>query len=202
MRSLKNRFEKAAGEKDGAVRAVKIAAVISDALSEIDIEPVLVGGAAVAFYTDGKYTTRDIDMTAPSRKDVGDVMGTLGFKKFGKDYINKALNVYVEFPSEAIGPTERYSIIKIEDTGLKIISIEDLIVDRLNSFRHWGSSVDGLNSLRLLELGLADEARLEERAREEDVLDALDHIQGVLQEVIRKKISADAASRMLERFIK
>lgn len=197
---LRDKLNRASREKDGAFRGVKIAAVISEAFREIDIEPVLVGGGAVAFYTEGKYTTRDIDMISPSGKDIEEIMERLGFSKFGKDYSNKKLKIYVEFPSDALGPTERANIIRIGTSRLKIISIEDLIVDRLCAFKYWRSTVDGVNALIMLELGIADKARVEDRAREEDVLDALDYIEDSLQIIIRKRLPPAKASDLLAKY--
>ncbi|MFH1653861.1 MAG: hypothetical protein ABIE74_07365 [Pseudomonadota bacterium] len=199
---LKNALKKAIKEADLGIRGVKIASVIAEALHEIDIDPVLVGGAAVAFYSDGRYVTEDIDMLAPSGPDVQEVMEELGFSRFGKDYINKELNIYVEFPGSSLGPTERAIVIKVGDVDLKIVSIEDLIIDRLNAFKYWKSAVDGVNALNMLELGIGDEGRIINRAREDDVLDALDYIRGVLRKVIRQKINPQLASELLMAYFK
>lgn len=199
-KKLQDKIKRASKEKDRALRGVKVAAVISEALKEIGIDPILVGGSAVAFYTEGKYTTHDIDMISPSGKDIEEVMGRLGFSKFGKDYSNKQLKIYVEFPSDALGPTEKVNIIKVGTSRLKIISIEDLIVDRLCAFKYWGSTVDGVNALIMLELGIAKKARVEDRAREEDVLDALDFVENALERIIRTKLTPKQASELLARF--
>ena len=187
---------------DRPTRGIKIAALISEALKTIDIDPVLVGGSAVAFYTEGKYTTDDIDMVAPSGPDVQKIMTLLGFIKTGKDFINKELGIYIEFPSEFLGPTEKTSTITIKGHDLTIISIEDLIIDRLASFKYWKSTVDGVNALMMLELGIANKARVEKRAREEDVLDALDYIENALELIIRKKLSTEEATEKLNRYHK
>lgn len=197
---LQDKLGRAAKEKDTALRGVKVAAVVSDALREIGIDPILVGGSAVAFYTEGKYTTHDIDMISPSGKDIEEIMKRLGFSKFGKDYSNKKLKIYIEFPSDALGPTEKVNIIKIGTSRLKIISVEDLIVDRLCAFKYWRSTIDGVNALIMLELGIADRKRVERRAREEDVLDALDYVEDVLKKVIRKRLSPGQASDLLAKF--
>lgn len=199
-KSLQDELKLASREKDTALRGARIAAVVSSALREIGIDPVLVGGSAVAFYTGGRYTTHDIDMISPSGKDIEEVMGRLGFSKFGKDYSNKRLKIYVEFPGDALGPTERTNVIKIGASRLRIISLEDLIVDRLCAYKYWRSTVDGVNALIMLELGIADRARVEDRAREEDVLDALDYIENALQNVIRKKLNSTEASDLLAQF--
>jgi predicted nucleotidyltransferase len=198
---LRKRMARAAAEKDPALRGVRIAAVVARALGEAGIEPTLVGGAAVAFYTEGRHTTRDVDLVAPSGPTVDEAMRRLGLRRRGKDYLSEDRTVYVELPSAALGPTERTDVIEIDGVALRIISIEDLIVDRLCAFKFWKSGIDGLNALILLELGTADRARVESRAGEEDVLDALDHVEDVLERAVRTNLSPDEASDLLNRFL-
>ena len=201
-KKIKKKLRKASREKDESLRGVRIAAVIADALREVNIDPVLVGGAVVSFYTEGKYTTRDIDMISPSGKEVDEVMAQLGFVKQGKDFVNETLSIYVEFPSDSLGPTEKVNVTRVDGTKLKIISLEDIIVDRLCAFKFWRSDVDGVNAMIMLELGEADKIRLEHRASEEDVLDALDYVKYVLETVIRKRLSPTEANQLLKRFAK
>lgn len=195
-------LKKASEEKDKALRGVRIASVITAALNPVGIDPVLVGGSAVAYFTDGVYTTNDIDMIAPTTNELKQVMKELGFGKIGKDFVNKRLGIYVEFPSDALGPTEKYSKLNLEGSTINIISIEDLIVDRLAAFKYWKSGIDGVNALMMLEQDLADRGRLEDRAREEDVLDALDHVEFVLKEATRNNMAQDKASNLLMSFWK
>jgi len=181
---------------------VRIAAAIARALRAIDQEPVLVGGAAVEFYTHGAYTTRDIDMVAPGGPALKECMAGLGFEQSGKDFIHRALNIYIEFPSVALGPGEHADIITIDDTTLEIISIEDLIVDRLCAYKFWRSGIDGVNAMILIELGKDDRATTERKAHTADVVDAMDHIRIVRERVIRERLSPQQASALVEKFIR
>lgn len=200
--NLKNRLRAASREKDYALRGVKIAAIISEAFQDAGIEPILVGGTAVSFYTGGKYATRDIDMISPSGRATDSIMSNLGFSKHGKDFINHSLKIYIEFPNSSLGPTEKIKVIRIEKHALKIISIEDLIIDRLCAFKFWKSSIDGVNAMMLMSIETVDEERLESRASEEDVLDTMDYIEHVLETVIRKKLAPSEATEMLNRYLK
>ncbi|MBI5298803.1 MAG: hypothetical protein HY877_00675 [Deltaproteobacteria bacterium] len=198
LNNLKSLLRKAAGEKDLARRGVKIAAVIAEALRKIGEDPVLVGGAAVEFYTDGNYATKDIDMIAMGGPLLWKVMEELGFKRRGKDFINELLKIYIEFPSATLNPGEKSDQIDVESIPLKIISLEDLIVDRLAAYKFWKSGIDGLNALFLLELGKADMQRLRERAGAKEIQDALDWVLKIYEEVFRKKLSKSEASKKLE----
>lgn len=187
----------AAKIKDSAERAVGIAAVLARALRQVGQDPVLVGGAAVEFYTQGGYSTEDIDMVAPGGADLVKTMEQLGFEKMGKDFIHEPLKVYVEFPGASLGPDERFQEIQMGGQHLRIISVEDLIVDRLASFKFWQSAIDGTNAMLLLELENIDETRLLFRARQENTEDALGSIRALKDEVIRKKLNKEKGSRLL-----
>lgn len=202
INKLKSRLLEASKEKDPGPRGARIAAVISDALATAQLDTVLVGGAAVAFYTNGDYTTNDIDVVAPSSDQLPEIMHMLGFERIGKDHINRDLNIYVEFPGEKLGPTEEFINLKIDGTVLKIVSIEDLIIDRLCAYKFWRSEIDGVNALRMITLGIGSRKRIEERASEEDVLDALDHVEGVLESSIRLGLSSLETNDRLRRFFK
>ncbi|MCC6272964.1 MAG: hypothetical protein IT572_05815 [Deltaproteobacteria bacterium] len=196
--TLKNALKGAARSKNPAERGVRIAAILAEALRGIGQEPVLVGGAAVEFYTQGGYSTSDIDMVAPGGEALASLMRELGFKKAGKDYVDEQNKIYVEFPGESLGPSERYVDLQIDGRTLKVLSAEDLIVDRLCAFKFWQSAVDGVNALLLEELTEYDAARLRERAREEEVEDALDLLHQVRETAIRRKLSRSESSSLLE----
>lgn len=201
LNNLKSLLRKAAAEKKLARRGVKIAAVIAEALRQIGDDPVLVGGAAVEFYTDGNYSTKDIDMIAMGGPSLWKVMEELGFKRQGKDFIHSGLNIYIEFPSDALNPDEKSDLIEIDGIPLKIISIEDLIVDRLVAYQFWKSSIDGLNAIFLLELGKGDMQRVRERAEAREVQDALNRVLKIYEEAYRKKLGKKEASEKLGRWL-
>lgn len=201
-KKLNKKMAGAAAEKKASLRGVKIASVIAEALRQINVDAILVGGSAVAFYTEGKYTTQDIDMIAPSGKDTEHIMKQIGFSRHGKDYIHDDLDIYVEFPSDQLEPTEQINIINVGNIKLKIISIEDMIVDRLCAFKYWKSEIDGVNALIMIELGIGDQRRIEDRAREEDVLDALDYLEHAREITIRKKLTPKKSSELLRKYFR
>lgn len=201
LKNLKNHkvlLQKAASEKNLARRGVKIAAVIADALRTVGQDPILVGGAAVEFYTEGGYATKDIDMVAPGGPDLMEVMKQLGFKRRGKDFIHNQLEIYVEFPGEALGGERHSILLDVDGIPLQIISVEDLIVDRLCSYKFWKSEIDGLAALLLLESGNIDSNLLSAQAKKEDVEDALLWIQKIFEEIFRKKLGKKKASKKLK----
>lgn len=198
LANLKKELSVAASNQDPARRAVGIAAIVAEALRTVDQDPILVGGAAVEFYTQGGYSTADIDMVSEGGADLIRVMAELGFEKVGKDFIDKKNRIYIEFPGRNLGPTERVNTIQVEKRSLRILSVEDLIVDRLCACKFWRSVLDGVHALLLLEIEDVEDRRLKERALEESVTDVLKIIQEVREESIRKKLSPKKASQLME----
>lgn len=194
---LKNDLRGAASLQNAAERGVVVASIIAEALRTVGQDPILVGGSAVEFYTEGGYSTVDIDMVCMGGAPVYALMQELGFSKIGKDFINQDLELYVEFPSGSLRPSEQSRVIAVAGRSLRIISVEDLIVDRLCSFKFWQSAVDGVNAMLLLELGEADRLRIGTRAKEEDVDDALQMVIDIETAVIRKKMSRKQASHLI-----
>lgn len=202
INQLNKELAQAANAKNPSERAIRIATIIAESLRSIQQNPILVGGAAVEFYTQGGYSTSDIDMIAEGGQDLIQIMESLGFEKIGKDFVNKKLKIYIEFPGRNLKANEQTILLKIKDKTLKIISIEDLIVDRLCAFKFCQSAIDGLNTLLLLENNDLDEKRLLQRAKEEKVEEALKGLLKIREEVIRKKISPKTSNEVLERFMK
>ena len=200
LTQLKKQLAKAAAEPSPERRGVFVANVISKALQPLGEHPVLVGGSAVAFYTSAQYTTNDIDMIAVGGPKVSTRMLELGFRRCGKDYVHDELALYVEFPSSSLGPGERWITLDLGKDQLRIISIEDLIVDRLNHYKYFQSTIDALNVMMLLELPNLDMGEIEKKAQIEDTLDALDYINRVQKKIIRKKLNKEEANNLLKRY--
>ncbi len=111
--------------------------------------PVLVGGAAVELYTLGAYTTGDVDLIGSVTPRVARALTAAGFERRGRHWIHEASQLFVEFPASALEPQEESRWVDLQGQRVLIISIEDLLVDRLGAWQHWTSSVDGANALRL-----------------------------------------------------
>ena len=147
--------------------------------------PVVVGGEAVELYTQGSYTTGDIDIKSP-RGATESVLKKWGFRKKGRTWFNKELDIYVDWVGAAFDEGEeaenRVTTIKIaKGLEIKVISIEDLVIDRLNAAKWWGD-VDSLMWAKVL-LGVKrrlgrkiDLTYLQKRADEEDTKDFLNKI--------------------------
>lgn len=146
--------------------------------------PVLIGGLALSYYTREVYFTADIDLAYADREALDEVLQELGFAKKGRYWVHSGLDIAVEAPASALaGEDARPETVDLEG-GLfcVVIGLEDLIIDRLNACKHWGSEVDGeMTELLIARYGAeVDWAYLEKKAAmpENDTLAELRALKG------------------------
>ncbi len=142
---LRELIKKATLTQNRLERQFYLAAAISSAFEKRGIQAVLVGGVVVEYYTAGGYTTADIDMILPplEKHEIETVMKELGFERF-EDYrhwLHPRIPIPVEFPP---GPlqighllVQEVNEIEIERIRLKILKVEDILLDRLIMAREW-----------------------------------------------------------------
>jgi predicted nucleotidyltransferase len=142
---LQKLIDTATATKDKLERQIYVAVIISSAFEKKGIQTVLVGGAVVEYYTAGGYTTADIDMILPplEKQEIETVMKELGFERF-EDYrhwLHPDIPVPVEFPP---GPLQvghlliqEVNEIEVEKIKLKILKVEDILLDRLIMAQEW-----------------------------------------------------------------
>lgn len=171
--------------EDRARRVLTTAAVVADALSTAGCSAVLVGGGAVEIYTRSAYTTHDLDFVAAQSDALDRAMVELGFARVGRHWIHEGFRLAVEFPGAVLHPAESVTI-DIDGLKLHVIAVEDLIVDRLASWKYWRWHADGAAAALLLaQHPDLDAERLDERATTEDVADALAVLQSAAADQVR-----------------
>lgn len=136
-------------------------------------KPILVGGSAVEFYTRGISKSIDLDLV-DEKLVLPDILRKLGFKRKGRHFYKD--RIYVEIPSRVL--KGRSIIVKYKNYKLRIICVEDLIIDRLNACVFWNSLIDCEQARMLLRAykKKLDFVYLKERAIKEDVLTFLESI--------------------------
>jgi hypothetical protein len=132
---------------EGPARTAALVGWIQGLFDDDGTVPVLVGGAAVELYTLGAYTTGDVDLVGSVARGVARILEEAGFERHGRHWIQEQAQVFVEFPGDALGPDEAALWLELEGQRVRIISVEDLLVDRLGAWEYWQSSVDGVNAL-------------------------------------------------------
>ncbi|MBI2266976.1 MAG: hypothetical protein HYU64_17740 [Armatimonadetes bacterium] len=180
---MKEELEKTASIEDPVKRRAAFLAVFSrELVLRGGSPPIVVGGEALELYTQGSYTTGDIDIKAPLDLTKA-VLEEWGFKKRGRTWFSKELDIYIDWLGDSLaeGREAEDRVVKIkiaEDLEIRVVSVEDLIIDRLNAARWWGD-VDSLMWARVL-VGIkercgeyVDLTYLRKRAQEEDIEDCL-----------------------------
>ncbi|MED4610255.1 hypothetical protein P9248_01310 [Bacillus subtilis] len=138
---------------------INTASVITKLLEKDNITPIIVGGLSVEIYTENDYTTRDIDFVSDGRHKIEEVLFSLGFRKEGtKDFVHDEIEISVEIPDNFLaGDYEKIVKMKITDElYVYVISIEDIILDRLRAATAWKSREDSRWGFELLSRNVDD----------------------------------------------
>ncbi len=165
------------GTEETLRRRILFVGLLSAAIRDLGWpEPVIVGGHAVEFYSDGDYPTLDIDLAGAS-EPVAEVLDAWGFGREGRHWFDDALNIVVEVPGGQLAPAQLEHVVSVRSRGVTayVIGIEDLIVDRLAACVFWKHD-ESCEWAEILLRGAAelDLPYLKQRAAEEAVLERLD----------------------------
>lgn len=111
--------------------------------------PIVVGGEAVEIYSQGSYTTGDIDIKAPYDIMAG-VLDSFGFERLGgkRTWLNREIGIGIDWLGSSLDEGEeaerRTNTIVVDGLPVRVISAEDLVVDRLSASRFWGDEDSAL----------------------------------------------------------
>ena len=135
---------------------------------------VLVGGGAVEFYTVGGYTTGDVDLIG-DRALVRDLLLSAGFREQGRLFLRPELGLVAEVLSMTRRPTEDVTTVVVEGYPVPILTVEDVIIDRLLAAKFWKSPTDWEQAILLAATHQKrlDRAKLREKAGPNEVEDVL-----------------------------
>ncbi|HEX9743935.1 MAG TPA: hypothetical protein VGB30_00775 [bacterium] len=106
--------------------------------------PVLVGCGAVEVYTDAQTATGDVDIIAPDLGKLWSALLELGFQRSSDQRFSfhQSYSLLFEFPSDKLREGEETVSIDIDGVECKVISPEDLVIDRLEMFEATNSGTD------------------------------------------------------------
>lgn len=104
--------------------------------------PIIVGGEALEIYTQGGYSTGDMDIKAP-KEEAERLLREMGFARKGRLFVNAGLGLYVDWLGESLeeGPEAEARTNLVELGGglsVRVVSFEDLLIDRLLAAASWG----------------------------------------------------------------
>ena len=139
-------------EKSQYEQMVHAAAIITKLLESENIRPIVVGGLSVNLYTQNNYATRDIDFVSDGFEKISRILSSLGFEKDGRHFYHADIEVAIEIPSSYLdGDYDKVVKVEIDnDKYIYLISIEDIIHDRLKAAVHWSSLEDREWGFKLL----------------------------------------------------
>lgn len=125
---------------------IRTASIITRVLENNNIRPIIVGGLSVEIYTRSDYTTRDIDFVSDGYETISEVLKELGFtKENSRHFYYEDIDISVEFPDNHLaGDYNKIQKVQIDDNDnyVYVISLEDIINDRLRAAVNWNSSED------------------------------------------------------------
>lgn len=135
-------------ETDANARALLLAALVSEEFRARGFEPVIVGGSAIEFYTDGAYMSGDVDVCfagtrIPTPVDIATVMGQLPAIEHIGVRTWKAFDVYLDvmLALNRHGDTPNVAL-RTPLGQVVVLSVEEVLVERVFSARCW----TGLNA--------------------------------------------------------
>ncbi len=162
-------------------RAVFIALLSAEMSNRGAESPIVVGGEAVELYTQGRYTTGDIDLKG--RKEILEaILMEWDFVKQGRIWVSKDYGIYIDWLGgsldEGAEAESRTNIIALDDDNeIRVVSMEDLIIDRLCAAKYWNDQDSLMWAKTLMEIlgktGGMDTQYLSVRAEKEQVTDLL-----------------------------
>jgi len=143
---------KAKNIERGFQRTIYVMSVLTPRLEEMGVKAVVIGGAAVEFYTRDWYATGDIDLAVNKgkRKEIDKVLELMGLKKMGRMWVREDLSLYIEAPGD-IADIDIDRVTKIETVAgfAYIIGLEDIVFDRIQAAEHWKSESDKEQAIRI-----------------------------------------------------
>ncbi|MFW6238706.1 MAG: DUF6036 family nucleotidyltransferase [Bacillota bacterium] len=176
--------------KDELLKRLEVMALVTEKLKELNVIPIIVGGQAVEFYTAGGYSTMDIDVICPaSIAEIDEILEEIGFTRDGKYWILEKTDIAIEVPSGPLAGS-RDKLTEVEVPGgrrVYFIGIEDIIIDRLNRFKHWQVTTDRewILGMMVFNYNEIDWDYLLEKAAQEKVLSEAKELKIIAQ---KKKI--------------
>lgn len=125
----------------------EVAAYVQSHLSTHGIQLVLSGGAAVSFYVDNLYRSKDIDLIAewfPKTAHLNQAMAEIGFTPKSKYFTHPETHEIVEILPGPITAGEehltRVNEVKLATGVLRLLTPTDCAKERLAAYLHWNDT--------------------------------------------------------------
>lgn len=122
-------------------RNLRMAAIINDYLNHAaNAEIIVTGGLSVEFYTNGGYTTQDIDFISPEKKELPKILTDLGFKNHTESWEHEKLEMILEMVATTpFDGTYKTPLVYTTEDGyqINIVDVNDILIDRIKGLVQW-----------------------------------------------------------------
>jgi hypothetical protein len=185
VESLKQDLRKMAAIADPTERLLEVAAVIAEGLADLGVEPVVVGGLALAYWSDSdEFITGDIDVVVPRVPELPERLEALGFEQQGREWTLPGYDVAFEAPAEVLEPGDESEWAELASgRRVKVLAIEDMLLWRLREWVYWHHSSGFHQAAHLVVSDAIDTERLERRAHEVGLTGAIHELRKLTAEI-------------------
>jgi hypothetical protein len=156
----------------------ELAAYVCSKLGENNIETVLAGGSCVQIYSQGKYTSDDIDLIDRFNGGhtlIKKVMLGMGFKEHNRYFVHDDTEWFIEFPRGPLGvgdaPVDDIATMEEETGILRLLTPTDCIKDRLAAYYHWDDPQSLEQAVWVAEKNRFDLTSIEQWSQKEQEMD-------------------------------
>jgi hypothetical protein len=171
----------AAGIDDQIERLLEVAAIITEAVADLDVRPVVVGGLALAYWSDSPYRTGEIDFVMARAPGLQDRLGALGFERSGRHWVMPGHPIAFEAPGDTLVHGDQGEWAELR-SGRRVFVLtgEDMVLWRIREWIHWHQASGFQQAAQLLVSEGIDQERLERRAAEVGLALALTELKAAL----------------------
>ena len=130
-------LDKIQADKSLYDRMLEVAAIITKLMASYvkeDDQPIIVGGLSLEIYTDGEYTTHDIDFVSSASILLKEKLKELGFTDNQRIFQYPRLNVAIDIVDDVLDPPDYEKVNKIElepDSFIFVQSPSNILYDRV-----------------------------------------------------------------------
>jgi hypothetical protein len=189
---LKSELLEAAAIEEPTERLLEAAAIISEAFTDLPVEPVVVGGLALAYWSGSEFQTGDIDVLMARIPELNTRLEALGLERTGREWTLQGGDVIFEAPGEALEPGDEAKRVELPSgRRVLVLSLEDMLLWRLREWVHWQIASGFQQAAHLLIAEPLDAVRLDRRAEEEGLGLALAELRRLTAEIERGRVYED-----------
>lgn len=177
---------------DPTERLLEVAAIIGEAFADLGVQPVVVGGLALAYWSDSAFLTGDIDVVMPRLPELSARLEVLGFEREGREWVLPGHDVAFEAPGETLEPGDAAEPAELPSgRQIMVLSLEDLLLWRLREWIHWRAVSGFHQAAYLLIAEPLDAERLRLRAEEEGLTLVLTELRRCTAEIESGRVYED-----------